>query len=125
VVSDAEKSTPPGLTSAVTVRRAPIASWREGLLGLAERLQQPGPVNACGVARALILLTDGAGPLYSPVPERSMSEMLWWIADGLQMCPEHAWSCPKVMKLDPEHVAWTCERCGAIAMSDHPAVRPA
>jgi hypothetical protein len=51
-------------------------------------------------------------------------EDIWWVADGLRWCPPHAWSCPKVTKLDPEQVAWTCVRCGAIAQTDDPAVRP-
>jgi hypothetical protein len=90
VVSEAERTTPPALTSAVTVRRAAIAFWREGLLGLAERLEQPGPVNPAGVARALILLTDGRGPLYHGKSERSLSEMLWWVADGLAVSDHRA-----------------------------------
>jgi hypothetical protein len=28
------------------------------------------------------------------------------------------------MKLDPEHVAWTCGRCGKIALTDDLGVRP-
>ena len=39
-------------------------------------------------------------------------------------CPPHDWRCPVVMKLDPEHVAWTCAGCGAIATTDSRAVRP-
>lgn len=99
--------------------------WREGLLGLADRLEQPVPVNPCGVARTLVLLSDGAGPLYNPAPERSIGEAIWWVVDGLEPCPPHDWDSPKVMKLHPEHVAWTCRRCGAIATNDDPLVRPA
>jgi hypothetical protein len=40
-------------------------------------------------------------------------------------CPPHRWGCPVVMKLDPEHVAWTCGWCGLIATSDDLGVRPA
>jgi hypothetical protein len=29
------------------------------------------------------------------------------------------------MKLDPDHVAWTCARCGALALSDDLALAPA
>lgn len=36
------------------------------LLALAARLDSEMPVGACGVARAQILLTDGASPLYQP-----------------------------------------------------------
>jgi hypothetical protein len=45
--------------------------------------------------------------------------------DGLQPCPPHAWGCPVIMKVDPEHVAWTCGRCGAITLTQDLAVRPA
>jgi hypothetical protein len=115
----------PGLlTSAVPVSRPAVIPWREGLLGLAERLEGPDPVNPCGVARGLVLLTDGGGPLYDPGAARSMSDVVWWIADGLRNCPPHDWGCPVVMKLDPEHVAWTCARCGAIATTGDRAQRP-
>jgi hypothetical protein len=125
VVDDAALPATAGLSSAVPVCRKAVVPWREGLLGLADRLEQPGPVNPCRVARTLALLTDGRGPLYNPVPDRSIGEAVWWVADGLAPCPPHAWGCPVVMKLDPEHVAWTCGRCGAITMTDDPAVRPA
>lgn len=41
------------------------------------------------------------------------------------LCPPHNWRCPVIMKLDPDHVAWTCARCGAMALSDDLALRPA
>lgn len=113
------------LDSTVPVVSRFVVPWREALLGLAERLEQPGPVNPCGVARVLDLVTDGTGPLYNPTPRRSIEEAVWWIADGLYPCPPHDWRCPVVMKADPDHVAWTCARCGAISTTDDPAVRPA
>jgi hypothetical protein len=102
-----------------------VAECREGLLGLAERLELPGPINPCGAARVVVLLNDLASPLYNAASERSIGEALWWVADGLQPCPPHAWTCPVIMKLDPEHVAWTCGRCGKIAVTDDLSVRPA
>jgi hypothetical protein len=33
-----------------------------------------------------------------------------------QPCRLHAWACPVIMKTDPEHAAWTCARCGALAI---------
>ncbi|HEX4110169.1 MAG TPA: hypothetical protein VHX88_18710 [Solirubrobacteraceae bacterium] len=105
-------------------RRPSLADSREALLGLAERLERGERLNACGVARVLLLLTDVAGPLYHPSPERSMSELVWWIADGLASCPPHAWGCPVIAKLDPEHVTWTCAFCGAMSVTggaeEHP-----
>jgi len=106
------------LSSAVPVSRRAVIPWREGLLGLAERLERPEPVNPCGVARALVLITDGGGPLYDPSAARGMGEGVWWIADGLRPCPPHDWGCPVIMTVDPERVAWTCRRCGAMATGD-------
>lgn len=125
VVADAEspRAAPPAST--VPVLRDVVVPWREALIGLAERLEQPMPINPVGAARVLALLTDGAGPLYNPAPERSIGEAIWWVADGLALCSPHDWRCPVHMKLDPDHTAWTCARCAAIAMTDDPAVRPA
>jgi hypothetical protein len=115
----------------VLIPRAPaapispaVADHREGLLGVADRLQQPDAVNPCGVARVRVLLSDGTGALYNPSAERSIGEAIWWVADGLQPCPPHVWTCPVIMKLDPEHVAWTCGRCGKIALTDDLGVPP-
>jgi len=41
------------------------------------------------------------------------------------LCPSLRWGCPVIMELDPEHVAWTCGRCGLVATSDDLGVRPA
>ncbi len=71
------------LSAAVPVCRRAVLAWREGLLGLAERLEQPVPLDPCGVARALVLLTDGGGPFYNAGADRSMGDAVWWIADGL------------------------------------------
>ncbi len=124
-VADADPSRPPQLGVAVPVCRPAVLAWGEGLLGLAETLERFGPLNPCGVARTLELITDGTGPLYNRAPQRSLGELLWWIADGLQPCPPHAWASPVIMKTDPEHVAWTCARCGTIALTDDLAVKPA
>lgn len=48
------------------------------------RLEDPTPVNPCGVARALVLLSDGGSPLYSRCSQRAMGDAVWWVADGLQ-----------------------------------------
>lgn len=105
--------------------RPPAGRWREALFGLAERLEQPVSVNVRGIARARRLLTDGAGPLYGPGRRVSLGDAVWWIADGLALCPPHAWGCPVIMKVDPERVAWTCGRCGEIATTHDHASRPA
>src|SRR5215469_16404634 len=57
LVENAERPTGVVVSAAVPVRRRSVLAWREALLGLAERLEQPVPLDPCGVARALILLT--------------------------------------------------------------------
>jgi hypothetical protein len=74
----------------VPLSRRVVLSWREGLLGLAERLERPDPVNPCGVARVLLLLTDAMGPLYEPGAADRMSDAVWWIADGLALAPDES-----------------------------------
>jgi hypothetical protein len=123
VVLDAEQ--PRATLSRAPVRRSAVLACREALLGLAERLEGPAEVNPCGVARVRLLLSDGLGPLYSNLSGASIGESVWWVADGLSLCPPHRWGCPVIMKLDPVHVAWTCGCCGSIATSDDPAVSPA
>jgi hypothetical protein len=60
-----------------------------------------------------------------PTDRSALDVAFWSIVEGIESCPPHLWSCPKVMKLNPEHAAWTCERCGAIAITDGPELRPA
>jgi hypothetical protein len=86
-VKDAERPPGPRVSAAVPVARRAVLSWKESLLGLAERLERPDPVNPCGVARVLLLLTDAAGPLYNPGASERMSSAVWWIADGLALDP--------------------------------------
>ena len=69
-------------TVLVSLRSGEVSHWREGLLGLADRLEGRD-VDPVGVARALVLLGDGAGPLYNVYPARALGESLWWIADRL------------------------------------------
>jgi hypothetical protein len=49
------------------------AASRE-LAMLAEKLAEPAPVCARGVAQALLLLTDGTGPLYNPHSDGSVRD---------------------------------------------------
>lgn len=84
-VKDVDRPIGPHLSAAVPVSRKAVLSAREGLLGLAERLESTDPVNPCGVARVLMLLTDGTGPLYGPSAADRLREAVWWIADGLAL----------------------------------------
>lgn len=86
-VKEAERPGVGRLSSAVPLSRPAVLPWKEGLLGLAERLEGPEPVNPCGVARILVLLTDGTGPLYNPGTASRMSDAVWWIVDGLALDP--------------------------------------
>jgi hypothetical protein len=106
------------------LRRTVVGEWSEALEGLADRFERPASINAIAVARVLALLSDGGGPLYSARPTRTMADYVWWIADGLALCPPHQWHCPVVTKVEPHHVAWTCVRCGALGTSDDFATRP-
>ena len=126
VVSDVEARRAGGFRAALPLRHNEVRAYREGLLGIAERLEQPAALSACGVARAIVLLTDGCGPLYYRYSERSLIDAIWWIADGMDsQCPPHDWASPVIMKRDPNHVAWTCKRCGSIATSSDTVVKPA
>ena len=87
-VKDAERPVGLQMSAAVPLCRRAVLPWRESLLGVAERLERPDPLNPAGVARVLVLLTDGTGPLYNPTPVHRMSEAVWWIADGLALEPD-------------------------------------
>jgi hypothetical protein len=86
-VKDAERPPALRMSAAVPLSRRAVLSWKESLLGLAERLERPDAVNPCGVARVLVLLTDPSGPLYDPMAADRMSDVVWWIADGLALDP--------------------------------------
>jgi len=80
------------LGSTALLNRDVVVPSREGLMGLVERLEQPGPIGPCGVARARVLASDAMGPLYNPASERSIGEAISWVADGLEMSPSNgAW----------------------------------
>lgn len=53
------------LTFHIPICRAKIRRSRETLEALADRLVSSDPVDACGVARVRLLLTDGSGPIYA------------------------------------------------------------
>lgn len=83
LVTDAERPALGMYSAAVPVCRSAVWPMREGLLGLAERLESPVPINPCGVARLLVTFTDGMGPFYNLDAARSLADTVWWIADGL------------------------------------------
>jgi hypothetical protein len=65
VLRDAREGRRPA-SGRVTPSLARVTAARDQLSLLADTLDEPGPVAAGGVAQALLLLTDGTGPLYNP-----------------------------------------------------------
>ena len=57
------------------------------ILGLAERLEGPGPVSPVGVASAQTLLTDGLSPLFNRNSEQTVTQAIWKIQDALDAAP--------------------------------------
>ena len=101
------------------------SSWDEALLGVAERLERPGAPSVKAIARVRLLLSDAGGPLHGAGEPSSLREAVWGIADAMaQPCPPHKWRCPVIMKVDPDHVAWTCARCGTMRLSHDVALQP-
>jgi hypothetical protein len=65
--SAVERATFPGPQSgAAPLASAAVRADSGLLLALAARLDSDDPVEACGVARAQLLVTDGASELYAP-----------------------------------------------------------
>jgi hypothetical protein len=83
LIADAELPMVARMYSAVPVSRNAILPWRQALLGVAERLEGDGAVDPCGMARLMVLLSDGRSPIYNPQDADRMSDAIWWIADGL------------------------------------------
>jgi hypothetical protein len=71
IVREAQQGCRPAL-GRVMPSRARVRAAREELSRLADTLEEPGPVAAGGVAQALLLLTDGTGPLYNPDSRMSL-----------------------------------------------------
>lgn len=65
--------------------RERVLAASEQLDELAEALTRPGPVAVHGVAEALILVTDGAGPLYNPSSRASLSALAAEAIEDLQL----------------------------------------
>ena len=83
VVDYAERCASRRIVSAVVVEPAVVRGARHPILGLAERLEGPAPVNPVGIASALVLLTDGLSPLFNRNCERTVTQVIWEIQDRL------------------------------------------
>lgn len=66
------------------VCRVSVLSSREGILGLAERLEGARAANAAGLDRVRALLAELIRPRHNPAPPESIGRMIWWVADGRQ-----------------------------------------
>ena len=72
-----------GFSSIVPISRKAVVQCSQGLLGVADAIEQIDRVNPCGMARALELITDGTGPLYNPATAYLLGTAVWSISDGL------------------------------------------
>jgi hypothetical protein len=70
-------------SSVVGIPRQAVTQWSQGLLDIADAIDQSDCVSACGIALALELLTDGTGPLYDPGAEDLLGAAVWWSAKSL------------------------------------------
>ena len=64
VLRDADAVAPPSRVR-ILPQSARVVAAADALSELADALAEPKPVSASGVAQALILLTDGTGPLFN------------------------------------------------------------
>ena len=62
------------LSAAAPVQRRPILDARARLEQLAADLDAHEPLKLAGIARVRLLLTDGASPLYAPLPQGALDE---------------------------------------------------
>ena len=84
IVDYADRRASQLIISAVVVDPAAVRRARHPILGLAERLEGPAQVNAAGVARAQVLLTDGLSPLYDRNCPRTATQAIYEVQDALE-----------------------------------------
>ncbi len=75
--------------SAVVVEPVAVRRARHPILGLAERLEGPAHVNPAGVARAQVLITDGASPLFNRNSPLTVTQALYEVQDALESDASH------------------------------------
>jgi len=79
-----EAATPSrALTAQAPLQRAEIRAAHPFLLNLAQRLREIEDPRPAGVARILLLLTDGCGPLYAPADPGTLASRAYRAADAL------------------------------------------
>jgi hypothetical protein len=73
----------PGFSARVPVQREQVVAARPFVANLAERLREAEHPDAAGVARARLLVTDGASPFYAPCEPGTLARLAWRAADAL------------------------------------------
>jgi hypothetical protein len=68
-------------------RRAAVLEAADELDAVAQRLLEPRPVSARGVARVRLLLTDGCSPLYFPAAGETLCAAVAAALSGLEPQP--------------------------------------
>ena len=91
VLREAQQGSRPAL-GRIMPSRTRVRAAREELSRLADALDDPGPVAAGGVAQALLLLTDGTGPLYNPDSRASLCAGALRAASELRPWEPLAWA---------------------------------
>jgi hypothetical protein len=76
-------SPPRGLSAQAPLQREAILGARPFLQNLLQRLRETENPRPAGVARTLLLLTDGCGPLYAPSPPGTLASRAYRAADAL------------------------------------------
>jgi hypothetical protein len=71
LVRDVDALAPPS-RARISPQSSRVTAAADALSELADALAEPKPVSARGVAQALILLTDGTGPLFNRHSHRSV-----------------------------------------------------
>lgn len=61
---------------AAEAHQTAVRRHEEALTELADCLSAPAPVAAIGMARALLLIVDAAGPLYYPPPDDGLGRRI-------------------------------------------------
>jgi hypothetical protein len=72
-----------GLTAQAPLQREAIVAARPFLLNLRQRLRMTENPRPAGVAQAVLLLTDGCGPLYAPSYPGTLASLAYWAAKAL------------------------------------------
>jgi hypothetical protein len=84
VIREAGREAPPA-RARILPRVPQVVAANDELIRLVNTLVSPGPVAARGVAEALILLTDGTGPLYNPYSPGNVGQRAASAADNLRL----------------------------------------